>query len=138
MILKGKHIFIVEDNLTNRVVFQMSLVIEGAKVDFERWGRDTISQIRGHSRIDLIVLDLMLPNGISGYDIFTEIRAHKEFDDIPIVAVSATESAVAIPKAQAMGFSGFIAKPIDETLFPRQLARIINQEKIWYEGPIAP
>jgi CheY-like chemotaxis protein len=138
MILKGKHIFIVEDNLTNRVVFQMSLIVEGAKVDFERWGRDTITQIRGYSHIDLIILDLMLPNGISGYDIFTEIRAHTEFVHVPIVAVSAAETTVAIPKTQAMGFSGFIAKPIDETLFPRQLARLINQEKIWYEGPIAP
>jgi CheY-like chemotaxis protein len=138
MILKRKHIFIVEDNLTNRVVFQMSLIMEGAKVDFERWGRDTITQMRDYVHIDLIVLDLMLPNGVTGYDIFTQIRAHHEFDEIPIVAVSAAESAVAIPKTQEMGFSGFIAKPIDEFLFPRQIARIINQEKLWYDGSIAP
>jgi CheY-like chemotaxis protein len=138
MMLKGKHIFIVEDNLTNRVVFQMSLVVEGAKVDFERWGRDTISQLQSYSQIDLIILDLMLPNGVSGYDIFTEIRTHREFDHIPIVAVSATESAVAIPKTQEMGFSGFIAKPIHESLFPRQLVQILNKEKIWYYSPIGP
>jgi CheY-like chemotaxis protein len=136
MILKGKHIFIVEDNLTNRVVFQMSLLVEGAKVDFERWGDNIIAQLRSRPHIDLIILDLMLAGGISGYDIFTEIRTHNEFDHIPIVAVSAAETTVAIPKAQALGFSGFIAKPIDESLFPRQLARIINQDKIWYEGPM--
>jgi len=136
MILKGKHIFIVEDNLANRVVFQMSLLVEGAKVDFERWGDNTIAQLRSRPHIDLIILDLMLAGGLSGYDIFTEIRTHNEFDHIPIVAVSAAETTVAIPKAQALGFSGFIAKPIDESLFPRQLARIINQDKIWYEGPM--
>lgn len=129
MILKEKHIFIVEDNLTNRVVFQMSLVVEGAKVDFERWGHDTISQRQSYSQIDLIILDLMLPKGVSGYDIFTEIRTHKEFEDVPIVAVSAAESAVAIPKTQEMGFSGFIAKPIHKSLFPRQLAKSSTKKR---------
>ena len=37
MSLHDKHIFIVEDNLENRVVFQMALMKHGARVDFERW-----------------------------------------------------------------------------------------------------
>ncbi|MDZ4770914.1 MAG: hypothetical protein SGJ24_17450 [Chloroflexota bacterium] len=37
-------------------------------------------------RFDLIILDLMLSQGVSGYDIFRRIRALAEFDAIPIVA----------------------------------------------------
>jgi len=134
MLLKNKNIFIVEDNSQNRVVFKMVLLVHGANIDFERWGQDAISHLRKFEKVDLIVLDLMLYQGTSGYDIFEEIRRMPEYDKVPIVAVSASEPAVAIPKTQAMGFSGFIAKPIDDDLFPRQMAQIIAGERIWYAG----
>ena len=134
MLLKGKNIFIVEDNSQNRVVFKMVLLVHGANIDFERWGQDAIVHLRKFEKVDLIILDLMLYQGSSGYDIFTEIRQMPEYDKVPIVAVSASEPAVAIPKTQSMGFAGFIAKPIDDDLFPRQMAQIIAGERIWYAG----
>lgn len=134
MILKDKRIFIVEDNMQNRLIFQMALIRQGASVDFERWGRDTLYHIQNTSRIHLIVLDLMLADGVSGFDIFDQIRALPKYNNIPIVAVSAMDPSIAIPKTRAQGFSGFIAKPIDNTLFPKQLASIIEGEKVWSVG----
>jgi CheY-like chemotaxis protein len=134
MQLKGKTIFIVEDNTQNRVVFQMVLVVNGARVEFDRWGRECMSRLKNLVQLDLIVLDLMLNNGISGYDIFREIRNLTTYDSVPIVAVSAAEPAIALPKTKELGFSGFIAKPIDDELFPQQLARLIAGEQVWYAG----
>ncbi len=134
MLLKNKNIFIVEDNTQNRVVFKMALLIHGANVDFERWGQDAITRLRKFEKVDLIILDLMLYQGTSGYDTFEEIRRIPEYDCVPIIAVSAAEPAMAIPKTQQMGFSGFIAKPIDDELFPKQVAQVIAGEKIWYAG----
>jgi DNA-binding response OmpR family regulator len=81
--------------------------------------------------IDIILLDLMFPRGITGYDIFREIRSYSEFDSIPIVAVSAADATVAIPKAQEMGFSGFIAKPIDFYRFSVQIEHILDKQEVW-------
>jgi two-component system, cell cycle response regulator DivK len=135
MILKSKHIFIVEDNLQNRVVFQMALTRQGATVDFERWGRDTLAQLKKLSfTYHLIILDLMLAEGVSGFEIYNEIRDLPNYADTPIVAVSAMDPALAIPKAQAQGFAGFITKPIDNHLFPQQIAKLIDGEKVWYTG----
>lgn len=134
MQLKNKLIFIVEDNAQNRVVFQMALVMTGARVEFERWGTDAISRLENFRSVDLIVLDLMLTNGISGYDIFSEIRALPQYAAIPIIAVSAAEPAIALPKTREMGFSGFIAKPIDDDLFHRQIEQVLAGEKVWYAG----
>ena len=133
MLLKQKLIFIVEDNTMNRVVFQIALKLHGAQVEFDRWGRHALDKMK-HLNPDLIILDLMLPSGESGYDIFTEIRKDPSYDNVPIIAVSASEPAIAIPKTQQMGFSGFIAKPIDESLFPEQLAQILEGKKIWSAG----
>jgi CheY-like chemotaxis protein len=138
MLLKDKHIFIVEDNLQNRVVFQIALVKYGAVVDFERWGKDVPFCLRRLSHIDLIILDLSLSHQISGFDVCDEIRTLPEFAHIPIVAVSAMDPAIAIPEARLHGFAGFIAKPIDAHLFPTQIASLIAGEEVWFVGEKKP
>src|SRR5258705_12091247 len=131
MLLAQKHIFIVEDNPQNRVVFKMALIRHGATVEFERWGLESTQQLRGLPHVDLIILDLMLAYGISGFDVFDQIHALPKFEDVPIIAVSAMDPALVVPRLQASGFAGFIAKPIDIALFPQQVARIIGGDRIW-------
>ena len=133
-LLSGKSIFCVEDNVSNRVIFQLSIVTNGAVVYFERWGRDAIARLTEMRQVDLIILDLMLTDDISGFDIFDQIRAIPDLTNAPIVAVSAMDPSVAMPKAKEKGFSGFIAKPIDKELFPRQLATIMNGGEVWNSG----
>lgn len=134
MILRNKHIFIVEDNLSNRIVFQKSLNRQGAQVIFERWGRDTLYTLQNTAAVDLIVLDLMLADGISGFDVFDEIRTLPEISTVPVIAVSAMDAALAIPRTRAQGFAAFIAKPIDSHRFPEQIAAILAGETIWDSG----
>ncbi|MEP7285810.1 MAG: response regulator [Chloroflexota bacterium] len=134
LLLKNKSIFIAEDNLQNRVIFQMVLIRHGALVEFERWGQDTLSRLSRSMSCDLIILDLMLADNLSGFDVFHQIRAVPRFAEVPIVAVSAMDPSIAMPKARIQGFAGFIAKPIDTYLFPQQLAKILEGEQVWYAG----
>lgn len=134
MLLSGKQVFVVEDNPQNRVVFQMALIRHGALVTFERRGSDTMFRLSQAYHIDVIVLDLMLAQEVSGFDLFQEIRATPKFEKVPIIAVSAMDFAVGAPKARELGFDGFISKPIDNYLFPQQIAAIISGEKVWYEN----
>lgn len=134
MLLNNKRIFIIEDNLQNRIIFQVMLTKHGARALFEPWGNRAILQLKLLGHIDLIIMDLMLAGGISGYDIFDQIRAVPELAHIPILAVSAADPASAIAKAREKGFVGFIAKPIDDELFPKQIADVIGGERVWHAG----
>lgn len=139
MLLKGKRIFIVEDDIKNRIIYQHMLLQHGAIVEFERWGNEAISRLRAFNNVDLIVLDLMLARGASGFTIFDQIRANPKYENVPIIAVSAWDPSEAIPKVREKGFDGFIAKPIDDVAFPQQLAQVINKESIWHTGgPYVP
>lgn len=138
MYLAGKRIFIVEDNALNRVVFTMTLKIHGAQVEFDRWGDHTLMRMHVFDQVDLIILDLMLPGGVTGYDVFNEIRSVPGYANVPIIAVSAADPAVAIPRTQQLGFNGFIAKPLDDDLFPKQVAKILDGEKVWFAGTHYP
>jgi CheY-like chemotaxis protein len=134
MLLKDRNIFIVEDNLQNRVVFQVALTRYGALVEFDRFGKDVVHRLNYMGKIDIIILDLMLAEGVSGFDLYDEIRALPKFSVVPIISVSAMDPALAIPKMRPKGFAGFIAKPIDSYLFAKQIARIIDGEQVWYTG----
>ena len=131
MLLKGKRIFLTEDNLTNRSVMQLLLERDGAVFAFERWGFDTLERLQKFGPVDIILLDLMLPNGITGLDLYDQIRSVPAFNEVPIVAVSAKDPGIAIPEVQAKGFNGFIAKPINRLRFTQQVAWVIEGKSVW-------
>ncbi len=132
MPLRRKQIFVVEDNMTNRVIFNAILIKQGADVAYERWGSTAILQLKTLPHVDVIIMDLMLSGNVTGYDVFDQIRALPEYKNVPIVAVSASDPGESIQKTRAKGFAGFIAKPIDNVLFPQQIASIIAGEHIWH------
>ena len=132
MNLDRKRIFIVEDNASNRAIVQTILERQGAIIAFDRWGRDTCKRLHDFAPVDLVILDLMFPNNITGYDIFDSIRKITEFALVPVVAVSAADPSEAIPTAQAKGFAGFISKPIDFMRFSQQIAEILDGNELWY------
>ncbi len=131
LMLQDKRIFIVEDNPSNRAIEQVLLERNGAKTMFDRWGTETVERLEEFAPVDLIIMDLMLPDGVSGFDVSAQIRAMPQFANVPIVVISAVDPAEAVPVARAKGLAGFISKPIDFTQFPNQVARLIEGENIW-------
>jgi CheY-like chemotaxis protein len=134
MYLQGKSIFIVEDSAVNQLVFRVILRPHGANVEFERWSSNALWRLQHSENIDLIILDLMLFCGLSGYELFTAIQQIPRFKHVPIVAVSAVDPTDGIAKTKALGFSGFISKPIREEAFASQLAAILRGEQIWNDN----
>jgi CheY-like chemotaxis protein len=132
MLLRNKRIFLVEDQVENRIIIQILLEQQGARVAIDRWGLETLKRLQAFAPVDIILLDLMFPNFVTGYHLFDQIHAMPDFMDTPIVAVSAADPTEAIAKTKEKGFAGFIAKPINDELFPQQIAKIINHEPIWY------
>ncbi len=132
MSLTGKRFFLLEDDPINFSIISVILRKHGARVTLDHWGDTTLKRMRlVPKEYDLILLDLMLPGQASGYDVYDAIREVPEFQHIPVVAVSAADPDVEIPKVKAKGFSGFISKPISRREFPNQLIAILNGENIW-------
>ncbi|MEM9773494.1 MAG: response regulator [Chloroflexota bacterium] len=131
-VLKDKVIFMVEDDALNFAIIRTILRRAGATVPYDHWGDTTLTRMKEYSgRLSMILLDLMLPGGVSGYDIFEAIKQHPEIADIPIVAVSAADADIEIPRAKELGFSGFISKPIIHDQLPDQLNSILQGKEIW-------
>jgi two-component system cell cycle response regulator DivK len=84
-------------------------------------------------KVDLILLDIHLPEE-DGYEVLDRLREDVHFDSTRIVAVTADVSSANLARAQAAGFDGFLAKPIDVDLFPDQIRRVLEGEPVWDLG----
>ena len=131
MHLRGKYIFVVEDNITNATIMKLILQAAGAKVLHDSWCIDTPKRIKSAGHIDLILMDLMLPNGLTGYDVFDQLQKDPQLSTIPAVVVSASDASLEIRKARQKGFVGYISKPINNQTFARLIASVLDGHEVW-------
>jgi len=61
--------------------------------------------------IDMILLDIVMPD-IDGYTLCTTIKEHKEYQDIPILFLSAKSDELSIEHGYDLGGVDYISKPI--------------------------
>lgn len=132
--LKGKRVAIIEDNVTNLAVFATALRRQEVNVIQDAWNTGTVDFLLNNLPLDLILLDILLRRGVNGYEVYEQWQNVPELKDIPVVAVSSLDAELEIPKAQSLGFAGFIGKPINLIDFPQQIARCIAGEKVWTSG----
>lgn len=125
--MDNKHALIIDDDAYNVYVMQCFL-------DKENISYTTITETTTLERtleqlktIDIVLLDLEMPKR-DGYEIIEVLRQRLP-PDVPIVAC--TVHTAEVNRTRKLGFSGFIAKPLDMDRFSEQIQRILNGEPIW-------
>lgn len=129
--VKGKRVFIFDDNAANVMVLRTLVRQQGAVPVVGFIGRGEAHRIAEHLPLDLVCLDLMLPGGHTGFDLFEEMQQVEALAGVPVVAVSAADASVAMGRARSLGFRGFLAKPLDPDRFPSHLERLLTGEEVW-------
>jgi DNA-binding response OmpR family regulator/tRNA A-37 threonylcarbamoyl transferase component Bud32 len=115
----GATILVVDDEELNRDMLSRRLHQRGYAVKTAPNGTAAVQTIVSE-RIDLVLLDLMMP-GMSGMDVLREVRATHSADALPIIMATARDSADDVVSALAAGANDYVTKPID---FRVALARI--------------
>ena len=101
-----KHVLIIEDERSIADLERDYLEINSLKVTIEETGKAGLRRILKED-IDLIILDLMLPD-MDGFELCRELR-HKT--DIPIIIVSAKRSDIDKIRGLGIGADDYITKP---------------------------
>lgn len=122
-------ILIVDDNEVNLTVAQGLMEPLKMKIETALSGREAIEKISA-KHYDLIFMDHMMPelDGIATTHIIR--RFHEEYNDVPIIALTAN----AMEEMHAMflceGMNDFIAKPIEIRMLISKLKQWLPKEKI--------
>jgi CheY-like chemotaxis protein len=80
---------------------------------------------------DVVFLDIQV-RPLNGYEMLAYLRQQPAYANTPIIALTANVMASDVDQMKAAGFSGLIAKPITNRLFPLLFKKILAGESIWY------
>ena len=114
--LKNKKILVAEDNILNHKVIQGLLNNTGIELSFVENGKEAVDLVTKNVKFDLILMDINMPI-MNGYQATKEIRKHKEYDSLQILALTADVMEESIKKALESGMQGHITKPIIVDIF---------------------
>ncbi|HYE31321.1 MAG TPA: HAMP domain-containing protein, partial [Methylomirabilota bacterium] len=122
-VLASKKVLVVDDDIRN--IFAMTSLLErhNMVVYSAENGRDAIEVLRNTAGIDVVLMDIMMPE-MDGYDTINEIRKLPKFKSLPILALTAKAMKGDREKCIEAGASDYISKPVDT-------AQLLSMLRVW-------
>lgn len=123
--MRNKELFlVVEDFEDSRFMMRRLLEMAGYNVVEATDGQQAVELAKARHP-SVILMDLSLPK-LDGLSATREIRKHQEFNDVPIVAVSAHDGPESRSEALAAGCNEYMTKPIDWDQLNELVARYLS------------
>lgn len=126
-------ILIAEDEPALRNLLEISLSVNGYRIYQAGDGQETLDQLKAHSDIDLVVLDIMMPR-LDGFTVLQEIR---KVSEVPVVILTALGSSEDMVRGFALGADDYITKPFTFVEVAARIEAILRRVR-WLTQPAAP
>ncbi|MFK0344850.1 MULTISPECIES: response regulator [unclassified Pseudomonas] len=122
-VFEGRKVLLVDDDVRNIFALTSALEHKGAIVEIGRNGREAIERLEQHDDIDLVLMDVMMPE-MDGFEATRLIRQQPRWRKLPIIAVTAKAMKDDQQRCLQAGANDYLAKPID-------LDRLFSLIRVW-------
>ncbi|MEA5469582.1 response regulator [Spirulina sp. 06S082] len=130
--LQGKTILVVDDNATNRKFVHLEAIAWGMNVEEADNGVAALQQLwaaaKGDRCPDAVLIDWQMPH-MTGEALGQLIRSESDFDDIKLILMTSVERSDLMSRCRAIGFDGFLTKPIGSFRLRACLLATFNGKK---------
>jgi len=106
-------ILLVDDNPNNLKVLSEAIQGHGWKALIAIDGESAIEQVE-YAAPDLIVLDVMMPGGIDGFETCRRLKANSTTQSIPVIFMTALSDSIDKVKGLEIGAVDYITKPFQQ------------------------
>jgi CheY-like chemotaxis protein len=106
---------IVEDDPDQLALADLRVSMAGYQVRIARSGAEFVNVIRSYAPPDIVLLDVMLPDG-NGFDILGKIRSHPKLALLPVVMLTAENRAEDIKRGLSLGADAYVTKPYSKSI----------------------
>jgi two-component system, cell cycle response regulator DivK len=120
----GQRLLLVEDNEDNRIIYSTLLRHLGYQVSEARDGLQAIALARSEHP-DLILMDISIPE-MNGWEVTRVLREDPATRAIPIVALTAHALPDDRERAEEVGFTSYLAKPVEPRAVAAEVRRWIG------------
>ena len=112
-------VLVVDDNEDHRFLTRRALAPLGERVAVSL-AQDGPSALASVARElpDLVLLDVKMP-GMDGFEVLRRLRAEERTRALPVVLFTSSDHEEERVRAEALGASGFVTKPLDAASFGR-------------------
>lgn len=116
-------ILYAEDEVDIQSIAQMSLeMMGGFTLQICNDGQQAVDEIEAYQP-DLVLLDVMMPN-LDGPGALKKIRSLSNFEEIPIIFMTAKVQGSEVDELLELGAAGVISKPFDPMNLSEQVKQI--------------
>jgi DNA-binding response OmpR family regulator len=93
----NRKILFIEDDISFLNVYKEAFIQKNIQCIEAMTGKDGLRKVASE-KPDVIVLDIMLPGGISGFDVLEQLKANPLTKDIPVIVLTNLDSEAAVAK----------------------------------------
>lgn len=111
--MKNAQILVIEDEQDIRDLISFQLKSEGHTVLAVDSADKAVSYIERGEKIDLFIIDWMLPGSMNGLEFTKKLKNHKNYKDLPVIMITALTQAENIVSGLDAGADDYITKPFD-------------------------
>ena len=105
-----RHVLVADDEPHIGRIIKMKLEQGPFRVSLAHDGREALELLERAGDVDLVLLDLMMPN-VSGLDVLARLRADERYRDLPCIILTAAGQEQQYRAAMALGATDFMTKP---------------------------
>jgi PAS domain S-box-containing protein len=130
-VLRGAPVLVVDDNATNRRVFEETLRLWDAKPTCADSGATALAELRraaaAREPYALVLLDAMMP-GMDGFTVAEQIAREPALAGVPLMMLTSADRQGDVARCRALGLAAYLVKPVKPTELHRAIITALGND----------
>ena len=122
-VVTNKNVLVVDDDVRNLFALTTAFERYGLNTITAESGQEAINILSENDKIDLVLMDIMMPE-MDGYETTQKIRREHKNNNLPIIAVTAKAMKGDREKCIEAGASDYITKPV-------KIDQLLSLMRVW-------
>lgn len=120
-------ILVVEDNESIQKMIHSILHSRGHVVVQVLEPRDALERL-ATEHFDLVISDIMMPGGVTGFDFVRTLRSNPQFSSLPVIIVTGRRERRDIERGIQSGADDYVIKPVDPEILISKVSGLLEKK----------
>jgi class 3 adenylate cyclase len=126
---EGPVLLVVDDSDDNRYTLVRRLRRQGHENILEAAGGREALELLYHQPVDLVLLDLMMPD-VDGYEVLSTMKQDMDLREVPVIMISAADEIDNVVRCLELGAEDYLPKPFNPTVLNARVTASLDKRRL--------